>query len=252
VLHIRASVDAPFPAVEPPPTEIAFPDAATANDDGVVAVGEDFRAGTILAAYRQGIFPWPHRIKRRDVVLWCSPDPRAHFSLEGEPHWSRSLRRTLRSDRFLVSTDRAFAEVMRLCGETRPEGTWILPQLRVGYEALHALGHAHSVEVWDAEHPEVLVGGIYGVSIGRAFAGESMFHLKPDASKVAFATLAASLRQMGYLMFDVQVMNAHLASLGCVEQTRSTFLERLQNAAKLSQARWSMTSAAPTADVASR
>jgi leucyl/phenylalanyl-tRNA---protein transferase len=230
----------PFPPESPEPSEIVFPDPHTCAEDGVVAVGEDFRPGTLLSAYQCGIFPWPHRIRKRDVVLWCSPDPRAYFPLNQAPHWSRSLRRTLRSGKFQVTTDRAFADVMRLCGETRSEGTWILPQLREGYEALHALGHAHSVEVWDAKQPERLVGGIYGVSVGRAFAGESMFHLRPDASKVAFATLAASLRHMQYASFDVQVMNPHLESLGCQEQSRAAFLLQIRSAATAAPVRWAL------------
>jgi leucyl/phenylalanyl-tRNA--protein transferase len=132
-----------------------------------------------------------------------------------------------------VSIDEAFADVMRACGETRPEGTWISEEMITGYAALHRLGWAHSVEVWEAEE---LVGGIYGVAIGGSFAGESMFHKRTDASKVAFATLAETLRARGYVLFDVQVMNDHLASLGCIEIRRAAYLDRLTRARALTPA----------------
>jgi leucyl/phenylalanyl-tRNA---protein transferase len=230
-----------FPPLEPDDTGIEFPDPADANEYGVVAVGEDFRPGTVLRAYRQGIFPWPHRdearasgatgARRGHVVLWCSPDPRAIFPLEREPHWSRSLRRTLRSGRFRVTLNQAFGEVIRMCGKTRAEGTWIIPALIRGYEDLHRRGFAHSVEVWEDDE---LVGGIYGMAIGGVFAGESMFHTRTDASKVAFAHLAVSLRASGFAVFDVQVENPHLLSLGCVEIPRSTYILLLQHAQKKS------------------
>lgn len=222
-----------MPKVEPTPTGVAFPDPeAAADEHGVVAAGEDFRPGTLLAAYRAGVFPWPRprSFRRRPIVLWFSPDPRAVFPLDGPLHWSRSLRRTLRTTPFRVTVDRAFGAVIRACGAARArEGTWIVPPLVEGYEALHRLGHAHSVEVWDdapardGAAPE-LVGGIYGVAVGRTFAGESMFHARTDASKIAFAHLATRLQQAGYATFDVQVMNPHLASLGCVEVPRRAFL----------------------------
>jgi leucyl/phenylalanyl-tRNA--protein transferase len=236
----------PSSPIEPPPTEIVFPDVSLANEDGVLAVGEDFRPGTLLAAYRHGVFPWPHRYGGRHVVLWCTPDPRAHFELPAGSaalHWSRSLRRTLRSGRFTVTTDVAFDQVIRACGRARKGGTWIIPPLIRGYEELFTLGHAHSVEVWDSGQPERLVGGIYGVAVGRAFAGESMFHLETDASKVAFATLATSLRHMGYTWFDVQVMNPHLASLGCVEIPRDAYLAHLRTAAVTPSPAWYLTNA---------
>lgn len=191
---------------------------------------------------------------------WCSPDPRATFPLEGEPHWSRSLRRTLRLHPFRISVDEDFLGVIRACGETRAEGTWIIPDLVAGYHRLHELGWAHSVEVWErapseregAESPErperpenaeasaapasasrgkeVLVGGIYGLAIGGLFAGESMFHTRTDASKIAFASLVARLRLGGFTLFDVQVLNDHLVSLGCVEMPRAAYLRRLPDA----------------------
>lgn len=217
---------------------MAFPSPRLLGEDDVVAVGSDFSPSTLLLAYRTGIFPWPHR----HIVAWFSPDPRAVFPLDAEPHWSRSMRRTLRrrilpdGSPYEVTVDQAFDEVMRLCAETRVEGTWITPPLKRGYSQLHALGWAHSVEVWargegEREGTRELVGGIYGVSVGTVFAGESMFHLRTDASKVAFAELVALLRARGATMFDVQVMNPHLESLGCVEIARDEYLDRIERAA---------------------
>jgi leucyl/phenylalanyl-tRNA--protein transferase len=215
---------------------VRFPDPAGAPEHGVVAVGCDFAPGTLLSAYRSGIFPWPHGsdedARGAPLVLWFSPEPRCIFSLEREPHWSRSLRRTLRHHPYDVTVDEDFASVIRLCGETRADATWIIPELVRGYRTLHELGWAHSVEVWErgAGGTRNLVGGIYGVAIGGLFAGESMFHLRTDASKIAFATLVARLRATGYELFDVQVKNDHLTSLGCIEIPRAEFLGRLARA----------------------
>ncbi len=203
-------------------------------------MGCDFDPGTLLLAYRSGIFPWPHGESNdgeTPLVLWFSPEPRAIFPLENEAHWSRSLRRTLRQHPYEVTLDADFPQVMHLCGETRPKGTWIIPELARGYERLHALGWAHSVEVWEkpggALTERTLVGGIYGVCIGGMFAGESMFHRRTDASKIAFVSLAERLRASGFALFDVQVQNPHLESLGVVEITRAEYLERLRGALAL-------------------
>jgi leucyl/phenylalanyl-tRNA--protein transferase len=219
-------VQPPFPPIEPPPPRVAFPNPGQLGDEDIIAVGSDFSPSTLLLAYRSGIFPWPHE----RIVAWFSPNPRAIFPLEAPPHVSRSLRRTLKrrilpdGSPFEVTVDRAFSDVMRLCGETRPEGTWITPPLRRGYLTLHELGWAHSLEVWAAGE---LVGGIYGVSIGALFAGESMFHLRTDASKVAFMGMVELLRARGASLFDVQVLNPHLESLGCIETPRAQFLARV-------------------------
>jgi len=216
-------------ATEPPRTEIVFPDPREAPEPGVVAVGSDFRPGTLLQAYRNGIFPWPHG----HHVLWFSPDPRCIMPLEGELHWSRSLRRTLRHHPFEVTVDQAFTDVMHACGATR-DATWITPSLARGYAALHTLGWAHSVEVWERDGADRhLVGGIYGVAVGGVFAGESMFHTRTDASKIAFATLAERLQRARFSLFDVQVMSEHLASLGCVDVARDEYLSRLDSALKV-------------------
>lgn len=199
-------------------------------------MGCDFSAGTLLLAYRNGIFPWPHGEQQEPddaapLVLWFSPEPRAIFPLEEPAHWSRSLRRTLRVHPYEVTLDEAFGEVMRHCGETRAEGTWIIPELVAGYERLHQLGWAHSVEVWETSAAgRTLVGGIYGVAIGGMFAGESMFHSRTDTSKIAFATMAEKLRASGFTLFDVQVLTSHLASLGCIEVPRAEYLLRLKSA----------------------
>ena len=159
------------------------------------------------------------------MVPWCSPDPRALFPLDTPPRWSRSLRRSLRTKPFHVTFDTAFTAVLERCAD-REGGTWITETLARGYRQLHALGWAHSVEVWNRDSGE-LVGGIYGVALGALFCGESMFHRETDASKVAFATLAELLRGAGFQLFDVQVMSPHLASLGCVTLPRPEFLRRL-------------------------
>lgn len=204
----------------------------------MLAIGCDFQAGTLLLAYRSGIFPWPHgkaRNRGSPLVLWFSPDPRAIFPIEQAPHWSRSLRRTLRNHPYEVTFDQAFPDVLRMCGETRANNTWIIPELVEGYVALHQLGWAHSVEVWEhGENGRTLVGGIYGVAIGGAFAGESMFHTRTDASKIAFASLAERLRATGFVLFDVQVQNKHLSSLGCIEIPRREYLERMRDALDIS------------------
>ncbi|MBX3212621.1 MAG: leucyl/phenylalanyl-tRNA--protein transferase [Labilithrix sp.] len=212
-----------------------FPDPRLAPSHGVLAVGCDFTAGTLLHAYRSGIFPWPHGDDEDErgapLVLWFSPEPRCVFSLADEPRWSRSLRRALRLHPYEVTVDQDFAGVMHMCGETRKGATWIIPELERGYRELHRLGWAHSVEVWESTGDgRELVGGIYGVAIGGVFAGESMFHTRTDASKIAFASLVAKLRAAGYELFDVQVTNPHLASLGCVEIPRDEYLARLSNA----------------------
>jgi leucyl/phenylalanyl-tRNA--protein transferase len=229
----------PYPPLEPAPSRVKFPDPGRPRAPEVLAMGCDFSPGTILTAYRNGIFPWPHGDANEEgepLVLWFSPDPRTIFPLENEPRWSRSLRRTLRKHPYEVTVDGDFPQVMHLCGETRANSTWIIPQLVAGYVKLHELGWTHSVEVWETlpNAERVLVGGIYGIAIGGMFAGESMFHLRTDASKIAFATLATRLRTAGFTLFDVQVQNPHLESLGCIEIPRREYLARLQRALPLS------------------
>jgi len=212
--------------IEPQTTTVNFPNPREAGRREIIAVGEDFRPGTLLKAYRAGIFPWPHPVDDGTVVAWFSPLRRTVLPLDAL-HWSRSLKRTLRKHPFRVTVDRAFRDVMIACGSVRAEGTWILPSMVDAYTELHRLGWAHSVEVWEGEE---LVGGIYGIAIGRALSAESMFHKRTDASKIAFATLAEKMAASGFMVFDAQVMNPHLASLGCVEIPRNAYLDMLAKA----------------------
>jgi leucyl/phenylalanyl-tRNA--protein transferase len=222
----------PFPPLEPPSTGVTFPDPRRAGKDEVIAIGSDFRPGTLLEAYRHGIFPWPQSTR---LVPWCSMNPRAIFPIDAPPHWSRSLRRTLRIHPFKVTVDDAFAEVVRACGDERPKERWIIGPYAEGFVRLHDLGWTHSVEVGEESEQDgtdgrALVGGIYGIAIGGLFAGESMFHRRTDASKIAFATLVGRLRDAGFDLFDVQVMNDHLRSLGCIEIPRADYLDRVARA----------------------
>ena len=190
-------------------------------------MGADLEPGTLLAAYRSGVFPM--RLEVGGALGWWSPDPRGILPLDGMiVH--RSLRRSAR--RFVVTVDVAFTDVMRGCADGRRPGGWIDESFLAAYSRLHELGWAHSVEVW-REQPDTgaaLVGGIYGVAIGGLFAGESMFHRAPDASKVALLALVERLRAGGGVLFDVQWQTPHLASLGVVEISRADYLRRLADA----------------------
>lgn len=197
-----------------------FPDPRSGPGDGPLALGGDLQPATLLDAYANGIFPWP---APDTTLFWWSPDPRAVLPLD-RFHISKSLRRTLRSGRFTVSRDAAFPAVVDGCANRR-EGTWITPGMAAAYTRLHRLGHAHSVEVWDTAG--ALVGGVYGVTLGGAFMGESMFHRVTDASKVALAHLVAHLREQGFTLFDVQLPTAHLGSLGAVTVARDDYLSAL-------------------------
>ncbi len=198
-----------------------LPDPREADPEGVVGIGADLTPSTLVDAYRRGIFPWPHP---GVPMPWFSPDPRGVIELTGV-HISRSLRRRLRGSGWRTTVDAAFAAVMTGCGTERGEdGTWITDEMQRAYLALHHLGWAHSLEVWDGD---ALVGGIYGVQIGGVFTGESMFHTVPDASKVALVALADRLRAAGGRLLDVQLTTAHLRTLGAVEVPRPDFLDIL-------------------------
>jgi len=217
--------------VEPPPTAWEFPPVDTADEDGLVGVGADLEPGTILTAYRRGLFPMP--LGRRGPVGWWSPDPRAVIPLDGL-RVSRSLRRSLR--RFEVRVDTAFDAVVAACADPRRPHGWISPAIRVAYRRLHELGWAHSVEAWDvAGGEEHLAGGLYGVAIGGLFAGESMFHRRTDASKVALVALVEILRAAGPSgrVLDVQWATPHLVSLGAVEVPRARYLAMVSGAVDL-------------------
>jgi leucyl/phenylalanyl-tRNA--protein transferase len=207
----------------PPGAPLTFPDPATSDDEGLLAIGGDLTPERLLFAYEHGVFPWYD--DGLPPMWWC-PNPRAVMDAE-HLHVSRSLRRVMRSGRFTVSFDRAFRDVMLECGRERDSGTWILPEMVDAYCALHALGHAHSVEVWQREQ---LVGGLYGVQRGALFAAESMFHRARDASKVALASAVERLFAEGITAFDVQFLTPHLESLGAYEISRAEYLERAARA----------------------
>jgi leucyl/phenylalanyl-tRNA--protein transferase len=215
-------------AVEPPPPRWAFPPVETADDDGLVGVGADLEPGTVLSAYRRGLFPMP--LGPRGPLGWWSPHPRAIIPLDGL-RVSRSLRRSLR--RYEVRVDTAFDRVVRACADPcRPHG-WISPDIRAAYRRLHELGWAHSVEAWwRGDGGDELAGGLYGVAIGGLFAGESMFHHRTDASKVALVALVEILREPGdpRALLDVQWLTPHLVGLGAVEVPRACYLDRLARA----------------------
>ena len=205
--------------VEPPPSRWSMPTNGPIDDSDIVAVGADLEPGTLLSAYRQGLFPMPFDRRR---IAWFSPDPRGIIPLDGL-HVSRSLRRSLR--RFDVSMDTRFTEVMRACGDPKRPGGWINKAFVDAYTRLHELGWAHSIEVHD-ETGE-LVGGLYGVRIAGLFAGESMFHRATDASKVALVHLVDWLDQTKASLLDVQWTTPHLVSLGAIDIPRTEYLQRL-------------------------
>jgi leucyl/phenylalanyl-tRNA--protein transferase len=191
--------------------------------DGVVGVGADLEVSTLVAAYHRGIFPWPHVGM---PLLWFCPDPRAVIP-SGRFHVSRSLTRTLRSSSWTTTVDRATAAVVAACSE-RPEGTWITSEMRDAYLELAALGWVRSVEVWEGEE---LVGGVYGMQVGGVLTGESMFHRRDDASKVALLDLSQRFSEAGGNLIDVQLPTEHLRSLGAVELPRDEFLGVLRSEA---------------------
>ena len=213
--------------VEPPPTPWRLPPADHADEHGIVGIGADLEPGTLLAAYRSGLFPMP--VHKRGPMGWWSPDPRAIVPLDGL-RVSRSLRKSCA--RYEVRVDTAFDEVVRACADPRRPHGWITGAIRDAYGHLHRLGWAHSVEAWDDDG---LAGGLYGVAIGGLFAGESMFHHRTDASKVALVHLVELLREDGDpdRLLDVQWLTDHLASLGAVEISRAEYLGRLDRALRV-------------------
>jgi leucyl/phenylalanyl-tRNA---protein transferase len=200
-----------------------FPDPAEADPDGLLAIGGDLSPERLVAAYAGGIFPW---YSERSPILWWSPDPR----LVLEParlHVPTSLKRVLNSNRYRFSLDAAFGQVIRACARTpRPgqRGTWIVPEMIDAYERLHALGLAHSSEVWRGER---LAGGIYGVALGSVFFGESMFFAEKDASKAALVLLVRWLAGRGCTLIDCQQTTAHMLRFGALEISRKEFLKRV-------------------------
>lgn len=202
-----------------------FPSPRKSRSD-VIAIGDDLRVETLRDAYRHGIFPWPHE----DYPLpWFSPRKRTLLFFD-ELHAGRSLRKAVRRAPYTFTIDRDFASVIRACGEAeRPEqdGTWIEPRIIDAYIRLHEAGDAHSIEAWDGDE---LAGGLYGIDAGGVFTGESMFHRRNDASKLALLFLVEHLRARGATFLDCQVMTPHVAALGAREVSRARFLDLLEEA----------------------
>jgi leucyl/phenylalanyl-tRNA--protein transferase len=206
------------------PEVFLFPPTEEAEDDGLLAVGGDLTKERLLAAYSKGIFPW---YEVGQPILWWSPDPRLVLTPE-TLKISRSLRKILRKQQFEIRFDTAFEKVIKACADVRTEqgeGTWIIPEMQQAYTELHQDGFAHSVESWlDGE----LVGGLYGISLGQCFFGESMFSTRNDSSKVALVALVEFSREVGIRMIDCQMTTPHLLSLGASEVQRKKFLTNLK------------------------
>jgi leucyl/phenylalanyl-tRNA--protein transferase len=204
----------------------SFPPAHLAIKEGLLAVGGDLTVDRLLTAYRSGIFPW---YAEGDPILWWSPDPRLVLYPE-ELRISKSLQRVIKRNMFHITFDQAFESVIRGCAETKRsygEGTWITDEMEDAYCKLHRHGYAHSVEAWQSD---TLVGGLYGVVIGRVFFGESMFSHVSNSSKVAFVRLVENLKRMKFDLIDCQVKTDHLMRFGAREIPRKVFLEQLKKA----------------------
>ncbi len=208
--------------IEPPRTKWRLPPAHVADPEGLVAIGADLEPGTLLAAYRTGLFPMP--MGRRDVGWW-SPNPRGVIPLDNL-RVTRSLRQSCR--RYSVAINTRFVDVMSQCADPRRPNGWINQPFVDAYARLHRLGWAHSVETYDADG--TLVGGLYGVRVNRLFAGESMFSIGRDASKVALVALVDQLRTAGVSLLDVQWTTPHLTSLGAIDMPRDQYLRELEAA----------------------
>lgn len=204
-------------------SECWFPPADKFREDGLVAIGGDLSPDRLLLAYERGIFPWS---APEDPLLWWCPDPRAVLRPQ-DIKVSKSMRAVLRKGTFTITADMDFEGVIQGCAERPDEGTWITDDFVAAYVALHKLGFAHSVEAWDDSGE--LVGGLYGVSLGSMFFGESMFARSSNASKAAFIVLAQHLEAQSFDWIDCQIMNPHLASLGAHHIPRLSFLEALDS-----------------------
>lgn len=201
--------------------ELSFPSVNSATDEGLLAYGGDLSAERLLLAYKNGIFPW---YNTGDPILWWAPDPRSVLFLD-EFVLRKSLKKRMKH--FEIRYDTSFTEVMHECGSILRDGqrgTWIIPDIIEAYSTLHEMGYAHSVEAWQDGK---LVGGLYGVMIGKMFFGESMFAKVSDASKVAFATLIERLKKEGFTLIDCQIPSPHLKSLGAREISRKEFMQHL-------------------------
>lgn len=198
-------------------------ESALRSPDGLLALGGDLSAKRLINAYRHGCFPW---YSEGQPLMWWSPNPRTVL-FPDELHIPRSLRKTMHSNYFQITYDQAFEAVIAACAEPRrsDNGTWITPDMQAAYCELHRLGHAHSVEVW---HQAQLVGGLYGIAMGKLFFGESMFARMSDASKVGFVTLVQDLLQAGFVLVDCQMPTEHLARFGARNIPRRQFQQYLQ------------------------
>ena len=198
----------------------AFPpiDRALDDPDGLLAIGGDLSVSRLVEAYSQGIFPW---YGNDEPIMWWSPKSRAVI-VPGQVHVSRSLKKTLRQNDFILSIDQDFSAVINHCAlaPRYTDGTWITEDMIEAYKQLHLSGHAHSFEVWDGGQ---LVGGLYGIASGKVFSGESMFHYKTDASKIAFVFACLHLKAINFALLDCQIQNSHLATLGVITVTRDEF-----------------------------
>lgn len=214
---------APYP-LDPDKPDQAFPDVelAAIQPDGLLAIGGDLSSTRLLNAYRQGIFPW---FDRDQPILWWSPNPRLVL-YPNDLKVSRSLRKTINNKNFEVRFDTAFSDVIDACSNARQysDGTWIDQRIKEAYNELHHFGHAHCAETW---LDNKLVGGLYGVAIGKVFYGESMFYEERDASKVAFVSLVSSLETWGFELIDCQMTTGHLLRLGAKEISRQEFSQHL-------------------------
>lgn len=211
-----------MPVYRLPPQHL-FPRPQLAEPDGLLAVGGDLHPERLLLGYANGIFPW---YSEGQPILWFSPDPRFVLELD-QLRVGRSLKKRVRRGDYEIRLDTAFGAVLRGCRDTpRPgqRGTWITTDMESAYLQLHRLGFAHSVEAWKDGQ---LVGGLYGVAVGRLFSGESMFARAPDASKVAFVWLVRQLQEWGYGLVDCQIRTDHLARFGAVDMSREDYLQRL-------------------------
>lgn len=206
--------------LDPDDARAGFPDVELAlkEPDGLLAIGGDLSVTRLLDAYRHGIFPW---YSQGQPILWWAPDPRLVLR-PADIHISKSLAKVIRQGRFEITMDNAFTDVISACGEKRPDqtGTWITPEMSAAYSRLHELGYAHSVECW---HDGALAGGLYGISLGHVFFGESMFSRVANASKVALVALARQLERHDFSLIDCQVHTGHLESLGAYSIPRSEF-----------------------------
>jgi leucyl/phenylalanyl-tRNA---protein transferase len=203
--------------------QLEFPPAWLARSDGLLCIGGDLSCDRLLLAYQNGIFPW---FSENEPILWWSPDPRM-ILFPSQIKTSRSLRKTIKKNQFSITIDRAFSQTIHACARPRKhpeEGTWLVDEMKAAYIDLHRKGYAHSVETW---HQGQLVGGLYGVSIGCSFFGESMFSFKTDASKVALVALARHLTTHGFDIIDCQVTTDHLCQMGAIEISRHRFLDIL-------------------------